>query len=112
MFDDSHDRRTKFWQSHFDELPKERVKPKLSTEENPNLKLGQLPEGLKHAFLGAGDTFPVIISSKLDASQEQRLINMLRAHKSVLGWTITDIKGISPLICSRHIYLEEGDNPR
>ena len=68
LFDDSQDRRTKFWQPRFEELPKERVKPKPSTEETPNLKLAQLPEGLKHAFLGAGDTFPVIISSKLDAS--------------------------------------------
>ena len=70
LFDDSHDRRTKFWQPRFEELLKERVKPKPSTEETLNLKLAQLPEGLKHAFLGAGDTFPVIISSKLDASQE------------------------------------------
>ncbi|XP_022892007.1 uncharacterized protein LOC111406875 [Olea europaea var. sylvestris] len=28
------------------------------------------------------------------------------------GWTITDIKGISPLICSHIIHLEEGTNPR
>jgi len=75
------------------------------------VKLAQLPEGLKHAFLGVGDTFPIIISSKLDASQEQQLINMLQKHRSALGWTIADIKGISPLICSHHIHLEEGANP-
>ena len=33
-------------------------------------------------------------------------MNVLRDHKLVLGWTIIDIKGISPLICTHKIYLE------
>jgi hypothetical protein len=32
-------------------------------------------------------------------------------HKNALGWTIADIKGISPLICTRKIYLEENAKP-
>jgi hypothetical protein len=32
-------------------------------------------------------------------------------HKNALGWTIADIKGISPLICTRRIYLEENAKP-
>ena len=68
IFKDSHGRGTKFWQPRFEELPREKEK---STEETPTLKLAQLPEDLKHVFLGVGETFPVIISSKLDASQEQ-----------------------------------------
>ena len=32
-------------------------------------------------------------------------------HKNTLGWTITDIKGISPLICTHKIYLEENAKP-
>ena len=112
IFNNSQDRGIKFKQLCFEELPQGREKPKPSIEETPTVKLAQLPEGLKHAFLGVGDTFPVIISSKLDASQEQQLINMLQKHRSALGWTIADIKGISPLICSHHIHLEEGANPR
>ena len=111
IFKDSQGRGTKFWQPLFEELPREKEKPKPSTEETPNLKLTQLPENLKHVFLGAGDTFPVIISSKLDAFQKQRLVDLLREHKSALGWTIADIKGISPLICSHHINLEGEVNP-
>ncbi|XP_024018437.1 uncharacterized protein LOC112090704 [Morus notabilis] len=65
IFKDSQGRGTKFWQPCFKELPREKEKPKPSTEETLNLKLAQLPENLKHVFLGAGDTFPVIISSKL-----------------------------------------------
>jgi hypothetical protein len=32
-------------------------------------------------------------------------------HKNALGWTIADIKGISPLICIHRIYLEENAKP-
>jgi len=32
-------------------------------------------------------------------------------HKNALGWIIADIKGISPLICTHRIYLEENAKP-
>ncbi|XP_062102860.1 uncharacterized protein LOC133813692 [Humulus lupulus] len=111
-YKDSQNGRTKFWQPRFEELPSDREKPKPSAEEVPIVKLAQLPEGLKHVFLGDGDTFPVIISSKLDPSQEIKLIKLLQKLKSALGWTIADIKGISPLICSHRINLEDGAIPR
>ena len=101
-----------FWQPRFEELPREREKPKPSSLESPKVELSPLPKGLKHAFLGSGNTFPVIISSELNAEQDEKLINLLREHKSALGWSIADIKGISPLICSHKIYLEEGTQPR
>ena len=40
------------------------------------------------------------------------MVDMLREHKSALGWTIADIKGISPLIYSHQINLEDGAIPR
>ncbi|KAL4283785.1 hypothetical protein GQ457_16G021310 [Hibiscus cannabinus] len=42
--------------------------------------------------------------------QEKQLINMLAKHKKAIGWSIADIKGISPAICSHKILLEEGHN--
>ncbi|XP_024024256.1 uncharacterized protein LOC112092394 [Morus notabilis] len=71
IFKESQDRGTKFGSPCFQELPTEGEKPKSSTEEAPTVKLAQPPEGLKHALLGDEDTFPVIISSKLDPLQEQ-----------------------------------------
>ena len=71
IYRNSQGRGTHFWQPRFEALPQERSKPKPSDEETPIVKLAQLPEGLKHVFLGVGETFPVIISSKLDATQEQ-----------------------------------------
>ncbi|GKV43629.1 hypothetical protein SLEP1_g50893 [Rubroshorea leprosula] len=106
------DKQKKFWQPRFEELPCEREQPKPSSRETPKVELSPLLEGLKHAFLGPGDTFPVIISSKLSAEQEEKLIHILNEHKSTLGWTIADIKGISSLICSHRIHLEEGSIPR
>ncbi|KAL5581218.1 hypothetical protein UlMin_013660 [Ulmus minor] len=102
----------KSWQPCFEEFPKEREPPKPFFEEVPTPTLAPLSKGLKHAFLGPGDIFSVIISSKLSDVQSDKLLDLLREHKSALGWTIADIKGISPLICSHRIYLEEGANPR
>ena len=53
------------WQPRFEELPIERERPKSSMEETPKVNLKELPQGLRHAFLGPGYTFPVIISSEL-----------------------------------------------
>ena len=62
--------------------------------------------------MGPGETFPVIISSELSVEQDEKLIKLLIKHKSALGWKISDIKGISPLICSHRIHLEDGAQPR
>ncbi|XP_024027051.1 uncharacterized protein LOC112093226 [Morus notabilis] len=70
IFSSSQDRGTKFRPPCFEELQTEREKLKSSTEEAPKVKLAQLPEGLKHAFLRDEGTFPVIKLSKLDALQE------------------------------------------
>jgi hypothetical protein len=32
-------------------------------------------------------------------------------HKNALEWTIADIKGISPLICTHMIYLKDNVKP-
>ena len=53
----------------------------------------------------------VIISSKLGALQEEKLVQVLKEHKMTIGWTIADIKGISLSTCMQHILLEEGAKP-
>jgi len=73
--------------------------------------LKPLPFNLKYSFLEENKTFPVIISSKLNAYQEGKLLQTLKMRKNALGWTIADIKGISPFICIHRIYLEENAKP-
>ena len=75
-------------------LIEDRVLP--SEEKPPKLELKPLPLHLKYAFLGVEDTFPVIISSSLELDQEIKLLEILRTHKTTVGWTITNIKGIRP----------------
>jgi radical SAM superfamily enzyme len=54
---------------------------------------------------------PVIIASDLHTSQEERLLDVLREHKEAIGWTIEDIKGISPSVVMHRIHLEEDTKP-
>ena len=99
------------WAPRFEKLPpiEDRVLP---SEEKPlKLKLKPLPSYLQYAFLGVEETFLVIISSSLESNQENKLLEILRTHKTVIGWTIANIKGISPLICTHRIHLEEDVKP-
>ena len=48
-----------------------------------------------------------MISSLLTTSQEYDLLRLLKRNKQALGWKISDLKGINPIICTHHIYLEE-----
>ncbi|RVW28992.1 Retrovirus-related Pol polyprotein from transposon 297 [Vitis vinifera] len=75
------------------------------------LELKTLPAELKYAYLEEGNKAPVVISSSLTVSQEDNLLRILRKHKKAIGWQISDLKGISPLICMHHIYMEEGAKP-
>ena len=77
----------------------------------PTLELKPLPSHLKYIFLGEHDTLPAIISSTLTAHEEEKLLRVLKEFKSALGWTLADIKGISPTTCMHHIFLEEGAKP-
>ncbi|XP_017982327.1 PREDICTED: uncharacterized protein LOC108663249 [Theobroma cacao] len=76
-------------------------------EEPSTLELKPLPAHLRYAFLGKFSTFPVIISTSLTNMQEKKLLWTLREFKKAIGWTIADIKGISPSVCMHKILLEE-----
>ena len=92
-------------------MPPKEDKALPSEESPPNLELKPLPPHLKYAFLGEEATFSVIISSSLELNQENQLLEILKTHRTSLGWTIADIKGISPLICTHRIHLEEDVKP-
>ncbi|CAH9110594.1 unnamed protein product [Cuscuta europaea] len=100
----------KFNLSYID-LPVPTTKLLPSTVQPPEVELKPLPSQLKYAFLGSNDTLPVIISSELTPTQEDKLIRVLREYKEAIGWSIADIKGISPAICMHRILLEDGAKP-
>ncbi|CAN6718940.1 unnamed protein product [Malus baccata var. baccata] len=82
-----------------------------SVIQAPVLELKPLPDHLKYVFLGDNETLPVIVSSSLTAIEEEKLIRVLKEHKTAIGWTLTDIRGISPTTCMHRILLEEGAKP-
>ena len=92
------------------EKKKEEILPLLTGEEAnkpQKLDLKPLYAELKYAFLEEHEQCPVVISSLLSISQENNLLDLLRENKQAIGWKITDLKGISPTVCTHHIYLEE-----
>ncbi|CAN6576784.1 unnamed protein product [Malus baccata var. baccata] len=78
-----------------------------SVIQPPSLELKPLPSHLKYVFLGEQETLPVIISSSLMAQEEDKLVRVLREYKTAIGWTLADIKGISPTTYMHRILLEE-----
>ncbi|XP_070045816.1 uncharacterized protein [Nicotiana tomentosiformis] len=60
---------------------------------------------------GNYETLPVIISSRLTDVQEEKLLRVFREHKRAIGWTIVDIKGITPPFYMHKIFLEDGQRP-
>jgi hypothetical protein len=73
-----------------------REKEETIVPDPPNKELKPLPVNLKYKFLGP---------------TEEKLLDVLREHKEAIGWTIEDIKGISPLVVMHKIHLEENAKP-
>lgn len=97
----------KKWGTRFEELPSQDSKPLPSYAQPPKLEFKPLPPNLKYAFFSEEGKLPMVISSHLDKDKQMKLLNMLKEHRSAIGWTITNIKGISPLVCTDKIYLED-----
>ncbi|PIN10583.1 hypothetical protein CDL12_16826 [Handroanthus impetiginosus] len=89
--------------------PSKVLKP--SIEEPPTLELKPLPNHLRYVYLGESDTLPVIISSSLSDVQVEKLLRVLKDHKSTIGWIIVDIKGINLSFCMHKILLEDDQKP-
>ena len=71
------------------------------------MELKPLVEGLKYAYLREEQTYLVVISSTLSSDQEDKLLYVLKKYKNAIRWTLNDIKGINPLICTHRINLEK-----
>ncbi|KAL5575038.1 hypothetical protein UlMin_016737 [Ulmus minor] len=97
--------------SKFRELGVLNVNTTSSIKEPPKLELKELPSHLRYAFLEESSYYPVIINSSLNDLEEEKLLRVLREHRKAIGWTIDDIKGISPSICMHKILMEETYKP-
>jgi hypothetical protein len=74
---------------------------------DPSFELEPLPDDLKYAYLDEKNIYHVIINANLSAGEEARLLDVLRAHRPAIGYSLDDLKGISPALCMHKINLEE-----
>ena len=74
-------------------------------------ELKPLPDTLKYAYLDEKKIYPVIISANLSEHEEERLLKTLNKHHAAIGYTLDDLKGISPTLCQHKINLEEDAKP-
>ena len=82
-----------------------------SVEQPPKMEQKPLPSHMRYAYLGNASTLPVIISASLTATEEEKLLRVLRDHKAALDWSQADLKGIRPSMCMHRILLEDGHRP-
>ncbi|RDX80565.1 hypothetical protein CR513_38874, partial [Mucuna pruriens] len=66
---------------------------------------------LKYAYLGDEQQFPIIIASNLHQEQEEKLLQVLKQHKKVIGWKLSKLLVINPSICMHRILMEEEARP-
>ncbi|XP_062075563.1 uncharacterized protein LOC133779641 [Humulus lupulus] len=76
----------------FEELGEGPERPLPSILKPPVLELKVLPDHLRYAYLREKETLPVIVSSFLSEVEEEKLLRVLRAHKTAIGWTLDDIR--------------------
>ena len=53
----------------------------------------------------------MIISDKLTDEETSKLIVILEKHRSVLGYSLQDLKGISPTLYTHRIPIEPSSTP-
>ncbi|XP_071902737.1 uncharacterized protein [Coffea arabica] len=74
-----------------------------------------IPIILGRPFLATAGTIIDVKNGKLkfQVGEEEctKLLRVLRKRKKAIGWTISDIKGISPSICMHRILLEDNCKP-
>jgi hypothetical protein len=80
-------------------------------EELPPPKLKPFPQGLKYQFLEDTNKYLVIVSTNLSGEEEDKLMTVLKKHRKAFGYSMDNLKRISPTIATHRIFLEEGAQP-
>ena len=87
--------------------------PLDETQEPPKppIVLKPLPSGLKYAFLNNDRESLVIISDKLSEDETLWLLTILEKHRSAFGYSLEDLNGISPALCTHRIPIDPAYPP-
>ena len=63
------------------------------------------------AFLNGDKETPVIIRDKLTDEETAKLIAILEKHRPVFGYSLQDLKGIIPTMCTHRIPIDPSSAP-
>jgi hypothetical protein len=77
----------------------------------PEVDLKPLPKGLKNRFLVPDTAYLVIVSDELSPEEKEKLLILLKKHRKVIGYSINDLKGLSPAFCTHRIPMEDQCKP-
>jgi hypothetical protein len=77
----------------------------------PSIELKPLPPILRYVFLNNNRETPIIISDKLSQEETYKLVIVLERHKSAVGYSLHDLKGISPTLCTHRIPTDPDSSP-
>jgi hypothetical protein len=86
----------------------------LEQEINPKIppvELKQLPHGLQYVFLNGDRETSVIINDKLSHEETQKLVATLEKYQSFIGYSLKDLKRISPGRCTHRIPMDQDNKP-
>jgi hypothetical protein len=51
------------------------------------------------------------MSDELSPEENEKLLNLLKKHRKVIGYSINDLKGLSPAFCTHRIPMEDQCKP-
>jgi hypothetical protein len=49
--------------------------------------------------------------TKLSPEENEKLLNLLKKHRKVIGYSINDLKGLSPAFCTHCVPMEDQCKP-
>ena len=83
-------------------LPVETLGDPLPSKSDHVFDLKQLRDTLKYAYLDEKKIYPVIISANLSEHEEKKLLKTPKKHHATIGYTLDDLKGISPSMSAQN----------
>ncbi|GKB86372.1 reverse transcriptase domain-containing protein [Tanacetum coccineum] len=86
-------------------------KIKSSIDDPQDLELKDLPSHFEYVFLEGTSNLPIIITKDLKREEKEQLLKVLKSHKRVIAWKISDTRGINPNFCTHKILMEDDFKP-
>jgi hypothetical protein len=83
----------------------------MEVPSQPSVELKLLPFGLRYVFLNNNRETPVIISDKLSQEETHKLVTVLERYKRAIGYSLQDLIGISPALCTHRIPIDPDSTP-